>query len=124
MPIPFTFQAKDIESSNNVEAYLVDKFSKLDQYIGDEESSTQAEIEICKAVNGQHSGDIYRVEINLLLGGHLLRASAQEVDIFAAIDVAQEEIIREVNRYKGKRTTLFRRGARRMKDLMRGLRRT
>ncbi len=49
------------------------------------------------------------------------RAVSEQSDLFASIDDAKEIAMREVTYNKDKRQTLFRRGATRIKKMMKGL---
>lgn len=96
--------------------YVEKRLSKVDQLIDDEDTSAQVDIEIGKEVPDQHSGDIFYAKIGLHFAGGYLFSDAKKDDLYAAIDGAQEEIVREVRKKKGKRETLMRRGARAVKN--------
>ncbi len=69
------------------------------------------------------SGDIFTAEVNVTTPlGKQYFASSQKPDLYEAIDDVRSEIIRELSSAKGKKETLFRRGAKKVKDLMRGFR--
>lgn len=96
--------------------YIEKRLSKVDQLIDDSDTSAQIDIEIGKEVPDQHSGDIFYAKISLHIAGEYLFADTKKDDLYAAIDAAKEEIVREVRRKKGKRETLVRRGARALKN--------
>lgn len=119
MPINVNFKTKNIEVTEDIKQYTAKRISKLEQFVDDDDTSAIADVELEKETD-QRSGEIYRAEINLKIAGEFLRAEAQTADLREAIDVAQEEMIREVKKAKGKRRTLLRNGARKMKKMIRG----
>ena len=65
-------------------------------------------------------GVVVRAEINIVRPGqNQFYAVAEELDLYAAIDVVHDQIEREIVAKKEKRETLFRRGASQFKSLMR-----
>jgi ribosomal subunit interface protein len=123
MDIPLNIKGTNIELNDSLRIYLEKRLQKLEHFINESETAIIAEVELGKITTGQRSGDIFRAEINLEIGGKLLRAESEQSDIHAAIDDMQEEIVRELKKFKDKRTTLFRKGARRIKNMVRGFRR-
>ncbi len=51
-----------------------------------------------------------------------LYASAEETDLYKAIDMVRDEILREVRADKSKKISLVRRGGAKIKDMLRGFR--
>jgi putative sigma-54 modulation protein len=64
-------------------------------------------------------GDIFRVEINMNVPGNLLRIVEQHSDIRAAIDLATDKLIRQLQKFKGKKIDTKRRLGRLMKSFKR-----
>lgn len=77
------------------------------------------DVELEKITEHHHAGKIYRAEILISFAGTVLRADACEETMEAAIDHAKGEMKRELERMQSKKESLFRRGARRAKDLFR-----
>lgn len=70
------------------------------------------DIEIEKETRHHRKGRIWRAEGNLSLPGRLLRAEVSAEDIRSAVDMLEEEISREIKKYKERYVSRLMRGAR------------
>jgi ribosomal subunit interface protein len=105
----------------SIEEYIAKKTAALDKLIHPEDTSSMLHIELGKSTEHHKSGDIFFAEFNLHIAGKDLRARQESSDLFAAIDLAKDELVHGLRTYKGKRQTLLRRGSQRVKDMMRGM---
>jgi len=107
-----------IELTAAIESYIKKKIGGVEKFItmhaGEE---IRAEVEIGKTTKHHHSGDIFRAEVNLSIHGKQFRATSEKSDLYAAIDDARDELVRELNSSKDKERTMFRRGATAIKKL-------
>ena len=99
-------------------SYVEDKMKGLEKFI-DPSYQVKAEVEIGQTTHRHQSGNIFRCEVNLTIQGDLIRAVSQQEDLYAAIDVAKDELLDEVRKHKDKKTKNTRRGARLFKELIR-----
>lgn len=76
-------------------------------------------IEFAKVAPHQH-GHIYRVEANVWAAGVLFRAEATEENFEKAIDAVRSDLAAELGKVRAKRTSLWRKGARQLKQMMQG----
>lgn len=120
MAITVNIKTTDLDLTEALEDYLTTKISKLEQLVDENDTSAIADVEVGKSVGGQRSGEIYRAEINLHVAGAYLYAESEKDDIRAAIDEVKDEMVRELRKNKEKKETLFRKGARKMKEMIRG----
>lgn len=58
------------------------------------------------------NGEVFFAETNVNVGKNLLRARAEAFSVQAAIDEVRDGIRNEIFKFKGKKETVFRRGAR------------
>jgi ribosomal subunit interface protein len=72
-------------------------------------------IEVARTTRHHAHGKVFKAEITLSIGGAKLRASEKEETIVRALKLTEEEIRRELVRYKDKRKTKARRDAARLK---------
>ncbi len=114
---PITFKQTNTPVDYKLQELLSNKFQSLSRYVG-EATDLRCEVEFEKAAP-QHHGPVYRIEVNLFAYGILRRAEANEESFEAAIDVVRAELEAELEKARGKRQTMWRRGARRMKEMMR-----
>ncbi len=115
--IHINLKATGIELTPALRLYVEGKMQALQKFI-DERVIAQADVEIGQTTHHHHSGDIFRCEINLTLGGDLLRVDRQEADLYAAIDVAKDELLDQVRSRKERKTNKNRRGARMFKSFL------
>jgi ribosomal subunit interface protein len=114
---PVAFKQTNTPVDYKLQELLKNKFQSLSRYVG-EASDLRCDVEFEKVAPHQH-GPVYRIEVNLFAYGNLHRAEATEESFEAAIDVVRAELEAELEKARGKRQTLWRRGARRMKEMMR-----
>ncbi len=87
------------------------------------EGDATVNVEIGKTTSHHKSGDIYVAEVNVITPlGKQYRATSEKSDLYEAIDDVRDEISRELNDAKGRKQTLFRRGAHKLKDIVKGFR--
>ena len=91
----------------------------LKKLIGDD--SVFATVELAKTTASHKSGDLFRSEIGFYYSNKDFYVASEKEDLYAAIDEMRDEIIREVTKIKGKTETIFRRGARNLKNIVKGL---
>lgn len=110
------FKATNTELNGSLQDVLEMKLHSLEKYIGDE-TDLICEVEFEK-VTAQNSGPIYRVETNLSIGGKLHRAEATETSFEEAIDEVRNELDKELRRSNKKQETMFKRGGRAIKEML------
>ena len=77
------------------------------------------EIEFERTTQHHQKGKVWRAEANLTFGKRLIRAEASGEDPREAIDLLEDELIREVKTFKNKKATESRKGARDIKRKIR-----
>lgn len=86
------------------------------------ESTPTITVEIGKTTMHHRNGDVFRAEVNVITAlGKQYRAVSEKTDLYEAIDDVRTEIVRELKEGKSKTQTLFRRGAKKLKNLVKGL---
>ena len=80
-----------------------------------------AQVEVGKSTKHHKAGNIFRAEVHITGPGLDFYAVAEEADLYAAIDIVKDEIVRTATQLKDKRKTLARRGAEMIKNMMKGI---
>lgn len=112
-----TFKHTNTPVAYHLQELVTQKFDSLTHHVkGD--TTARCEVEFQK-IAPHHNGPVYRVEVNLLCRGMVYRAENTSENFEKAIDSVRAEIDRELQRAKTKKQSLWRKGARRMKDMMR-----
>ncbi|HOK20797.1 MAG TPA: ribosome-associated translation inhibitor RaiA [Candidatus Paceibacterota bacterium] len=104
---------KEIENSIGtlIERYLL----KLD-----EETNIQIDLELSRETHHHLKGNVFYVEVNMHLPGRVLRATANADDIKTGIDRVEEELKRQIKKYREKRESRFRKDWQKLKAFLRG----
>jgi ribosomal subunit interface protein len=114
-----SIKASHIELTPAIRSYIEEKLSKIRTLIARHDNAF-IEAEVGKATGSHHHGNLFHSEIAVVIPGRgQLRSVADREDLYAAIDEAQNEMIREIRTMRGKRESAFLRGARRIKSLVR-----
>lgn len=114
-----SIKGTNLELTQTIRHYVEKKLGHIKRFLGNDQDSHVA-VEVGKTTRHHQHGDIFRAEINVPFGGTIIRAVAETSDLYASIDQVQEEIMNEIISRKDKKQTLFRRGAKRIKDMLRG----
>lgn len=111
-------KATNIELTPAISAYVEKKLSGVAKFLG--ETDSVARVEVGKVSQHHKSGDIFKAEVHITGGGADHYAVSEQSDLYAAIDTVKDELARTMSHDKGKRFARARRGARMVKDMMRG----
>jgi len=107
------FKKKDFTITPAIESYVEKKMETLEKFFKSfGEEKRIIEVELGKSTGKQKSGNIFRAEININLGGKMFRAESEQADIYAAIDEMRDDLEQEIKKFKEKKGTIFIRGAR------------
>jgi putative sigma-54 modulation protein len=108
--------SKNLEVTDSLQEYLDMKLAHIDKL------SVQPIACRVDLSRDQHhrKGDIFRVEINMTVPGTLLRIVETHPDVRASIDLATDKLIRQLQKFKGKKIDTKRRLGRFMKTFKRG----
>lgn len=109
----------NFELTPSISNYLEEKLNSLDKFLPRDESIS-ADVELAKTTNHHQKGDIFKTEINLKTPGRFIRVAAEEWDLRVAIDIAKDDLRREIVGKKEKLSSLYKKGARLFKKLLRG----
>jgi putative sigma-54 modulation protein len=113
-------KATNIELTPAISAYVEKKLSAVEKYL-ESNVDAVAQIEVGKTTQHHKSGEVFKAEAHLIGGGIDIYAFNEQADLYAAIDMLKDELSQKLSHVKGKREALTRRGARMVKNMMRGL---
>lgn len=111
-----TFKTSNTEPNPALQTLITGKLTGLSKFIHDGVHA-RCEVEFIKEAAHQ-TGNIYRVEVNLMINGTMHRAVATEGSFESAIDAVRSELYHELDKKTSKRETMLRRGGRMLKSLM------
>jgi ribosomal subunit interface protein len=115
-----SIKSTHIELTPALRDYTEKRISGITKFTGGDVTAT---VEIGKTTAHHHSGEVFLAEVNVTTSlGKQFRATSEKADLYEAIDDVRAEIIRELSSAKGKKEALWKRGAQKLKNMMRGFR--
>jgi putative sigma-54 modulation protein len=91
---------RNMEVTDRIRNYVTKKVSKLDRFlIGIDE----ARVDLDFIKSARSASDRQVAQITIRGKGYILRSEERADDIFAAIDAALDKMLRQIERFKGKR---------------------
>ncbi|MBI4086450.1 HPF/RaiA family ribosome-associated protein [Candidatus Kaiserbacteria bacterium] len=113
----FNLKTTNFEQTPIIEDVLGKRLGTLEKFLPDGETMLVCEVELEKLA-GQQTGKIFRAEINLQVGGTLLRAEATAERMEDAIEQMKNELKSELVKAGGKKHSVFKRGAKKLKEML------
>ena len=113
-------KATGIELTPAIGRYAEKKISSIEKYF-QESPDAVIQVEVGKINQHHKSGNIFRAEAHVIGAGLDLYAVSEQADLYAAIDLVKDELARKILHEKGKRWARAKRGARAVKDMLKGL---
>lgn len=110
------FKFNDLAEAQALTDIVEQKMSSLEKYIHENTTGT-CDVEFSK-IAAQQNGQIFKVDVNLLLEGTLYRAEAVEESFEKSIDEVRAELDKEMRRAKDKQNTLDKQSGRDAKEQM------
>src|SRR6185436_7225895 len=96
-------KATNLQLTDSIKAYVDEKIGHLAKFI----QATEAKVELDKDKHHK-TGDVYRAEVMLVVGGKLMRADHSSEDIYSSIDLVIPKLKEQISKFKDKRITLQR----------------
>ncbi len=115
--ITFTITGDTFPVSDKLRAYIEKRFGSFERFM-DENMQHDMIVRLSK-VTAHTREDSFRAEAGFKLHTRDFFATGSGVDAMAAVDEAKTELMRELTQSNAKRRTLFHRGARKIKSLLR-----
>lgn len=117
--ITYLITGDNVSIDQKLHDYIEKRFAKFERFMDGKE---RREIAVTASKStSRDRDDRYRIEVRSRMRGADFFAVAESGELMSAVDLAKEELMRDVTREKGKRLTLFHRGARRIKNIAKGV---
>lgn len=115
-----SIKSTNIDLTPALKDYTEKRIAGISKWCGEESTAV---IEIGKTTAHHKNGEVFKAEINVTTTlGKQFRAVSEKSDLYEAIDDVRNDIVRELSSAKGKKDALWKRGARKIKNMMRGFR--
>lgn len=103
-----SIRANHVDLTPSVTQYVEEKVGHLEKYIN---GAIETKVEL-ERDRHHHSGNVFRAEVTMMIGGKMIRADATAEDMYAAIDLVVPKLKEQISKFKDKKETLRKRGAR------------
>jgi ribosomal subunit interface protein len=113
-------KATNLEHTDAIDSYVRKKVEAFGKLIDINSNQVFMYVELEKTRPDQtNADDLYRAEVTVDNSGEMFYADVATHDLYAAIDLVKDEILRKIKKEHGKKNDLMRRGMRKMKKLLR-----
>ncbi len=112
--------AVNMELTSAIREYAEKRFASLDKFVREADTGMM-EIEVSQTTNHHKQGAIFRAEVKMTADAKEYYAVSEAEDLYAAIDDVKEELERQITAKKDRDISLFRRGARSVKKMLKGI---
>ncbi len=86
-----------------------------------DDPTAKCDLELAKTTNHHKHGDIFKAEIHIIAKGQNIYASVEKEDLYMAIDVLKDEVLRQLKTSKDKKQSMLRRGGAKVKNIIKGM---
>lgn len=117
-------QGKNIELTAAIKDYVLNKETNLGRLLAKVEMTggeVAINFEVGKNTRHHKMGQVFHADCLVNIKGEKFYSSADEEDLYRAIDVVKENLFREISKNKDRKQTLFKRGAASIKKMLKGL---
>ena len=117
-------QGKKMEVTPAIRDYVVKRVTNLEKVLSKMEKGggeAVVSFEVSKSTKHHKSGSVFHADCLIKIKGQEFYGSADEADMYAAIDAVKENLFREISKKKDRKQTLYKRGASSVKKMLKGL---
>jgi putative sigma-54 modulation protein len=91
---------KNIEVSDRINSYVISKIGKVGRILSDVD---EVRVDLANMKNVRNAQDRYSAQITIRGKGYILRTEEKTDDLSSAVDAASDKMMRQIERFKGKR---------------------
>ncbi|MFN3741085.1 MAG: ribosome hibernation-promoting factor, HPF/YfiA family [Anaerolineales bacterium] len=96
----FEVLSRNMEINQRLQEYAEKKLRKIERHLNEVD---ETRVEFSHNKSARSNADRYTAQITARVKGVLLRAEERSDDLFAAFDAALDKMMRQIERYKGRR---------------------
>ncbi len=102
MPImKLMIHTKNLELTPAINEWIAEKIGAMDKLFK-KADEVEARVEIGRPSKHHQKGQVYYAEMNLKMGGQLLRATIEHEDLRTAVDFVRDDLERQIKKLKSK----------------------
>lgn len=110
-----------MEITDAIRDYTLEKMHSLDKLISKEDTSAKLTVELSKISNHHVHGQVFQAEANLHISRKETTLRTTQEDLYKAVDVLKDMLMRELAQHKDKERSIVRRSAHKVKSLFKKL---
>jgi len=117
-------QGKGIELTESIKDYVLKRVTNLEKLLSNLEikkGEAKISFEISKTTNHHKAGEIFHADCSINIDGKKFYGSSDHEDLYGAIDEVKEILFNDIQKNKDRQQTLFKRGAKSVKKMLKGL---
>ncbi len=112
-----TITGVHLEITEAIREYVNTRMSSLNKY-SHNDNGAKVSVELTKTTAHHSHGDVFQVEVHAHIRGTSVNVKAVRDDLYSAIDEVRDMLARELTEEKDKKISLFKKGAHRLKKLL------
>lgn len=113
-----TITGVHLEVTDAIREYVNTRISSLNKYSSKNDDSAKVAIQLSKTTAHHSHGDVFQVEAQAHINGTSVNVRSVKEDLYSAIDDVRDMLARELTEQKDKKISLFKKGAHRLKKLL------
>ncbi|MFA6520637.1 MAG: ribosome-associated translation inhibitor RaiA [Candidatus Paceibacterota bacterium] len=117
-------QSKNMELTEAIKDYVLKRVTNLEKLLSNiktKAGEVKVSFEVSKSTNHHKAGEVFHADCSITIDGDNFYGSSDNEDLYSAVDEVKEILFNEINKNKDRKQTLFRRGAKSVKKMLKGL---
>lgn len=110
-----------MEVTEAIHRYTIEKMHSLEKLVSRDDTSAKLTVELSKTSNHHVNGQFFQAEAVLHVRGKETSMKTTQEDLYKAIDVLKDMLVRELSQHKDKERSVVRRSAHKVKALFKKL---
>lgn len=110
-----------MEMTDAIRNYTLEKMKTLEKYVPKGDTSGKLTVELSRTTTHHVHGDVFEAEGILHIRGKETTVRTTQDDLYKAIDLLKDMLVRDLAQHKDKERSIVRRGAHKVKALFKKL---
>lgn len=107
-----------VDVTDAIRDYTLEKLEAVEKYLPEGDTSGKITVELSKTTAHHSHGQVFQAEAQMRVRGKDIVVKAVEDDLYKAVDILKDMLSRELSTFKDKERSIFRRGAHKVKNLL------